>query len=187
MSDKQRYARVIALRVAKELCEALKPACDRLILAGSLRRKKADVGDIEILYIPKKQWRAKQDFFDQQECNLADEVIERLLRECVLEKRVNVKGKTMFGPLNKLVRHKETGLPVDLFAANVGNWFNNLVCRTGPAASNVRICEAAIKLGARWDPYGPGFVVNGLVEPMPTEEAVFNFVGLPYNAPCERR
>ena len=51
---KPRFARHVALTVANELLEILKPVCDRVIIAGSLRRGKQWVGDMEILYIGKK-------------------------------------------------------------------------------------------------------------------------------------
>ena len=50
---KTRFPRAAAIAVARELCEALKPHCERLIVAGSLRRMKQQVGDVEIVYIPK--------------------------------------------------------------------------------------------------------------------------------------
>ena len=51
MSDKQRWPAAIARKVADELVEALTPRCEQICIAGSLRRGKPDVGDIEILYI----------------------------------------------------------------------------------------------------------------------------------------
>lgn len=41
MSDeKRRWPRSIAVGVARELCSVLNPLCERLIVAGSLRRGK---------------------------------------------------------------------------------------------------------------------------------------------------
>lgn len=53
MSDtvKRPYAQV--LHVANTLVTMLHPACHRIEIAGSLRRKKAMVGDIEIVAIPR--------------------------------------------------------------------------------------------------------------------------------------
>jgi len=53
MSDKQRYPASIARKVADEMATELAPRCERIEIAGSLRRGKADVGDIEILYVPR--------------------------------------------------------------------------------------------------------------------------------------
>ncbi len=38
---------------ANDLATILAPACERLLIAGSIRREKAEIGDIEIVLIPK--------------------------------------------------------------------------------------------------------------------------------------
>ncbi len=63
----------------------------------------------------------------------------------------------MWGEKNKLAVHVASGVPVDLFAATEANWFNYLVCRTGPGESNIAIASAAKAMGWQWHPYGTGF------------------------------
>ena len=159
-------------------------------MPGSLRRRKPDVGDIELLYIPVIEER-KDDtgLFISQEVNLVDEKLGCLVAEEKLELRRNVLGRQVYGPKNKLMRHVPTGIPVDLFAATEENWWNYLVCRTGPAELNVRICEAAIIKGWKWNPYGIGFTrADGqVVHASNSEQEVFTFVGLPYAEPWERK
>lgn len=176
------------MKVAAELCAALKPACDRLIVAGSLRRRKPTIGDVEILYIPRTETRqVPGDMFASSSVNLADEVIASLEASGVLDRRKNINGSVMFGPKNKLMRHIPTGLPVDLFTGTPENWFNYLVCRTGPADSNTRICMAAQARGWKWNPYGAGYSNGNESVPMLSEAAVFEFVGLPYEQPENRK
>ena len=127
------------------------------------------------------------DMFASITVNLADEAISALEKSGVLERRKNVKGSEMYGPKNKLMRHCASGLPVDLFAATAENWWNYLVCRTGPADSNTRICMAAQDRGWKWNPYGAGFSRDGETRAMESEAEVFAFVGLPYAQPEERR
>ena len=186
--QKPRFQNAVGMKVAAELCAALKPVCERLVVAGSLRRRKPTVGDAEILYIGKTEARQDPaDMFASITVNLADEVIAALEKSGVLERRKNVNGSEMYGPKNKLMRHRETGLPVDFFTATAENWHNYLVCRTGPADSNTRICMAAQKRGWKWNPYGAGFSRAGEVRAMESEEAVFAFVGLPYEKPEARK
>lgn len=186
-AGKVKYPRKLALEVAAELCRALKPVCERLVVAGSLRRRRQLAGDVEILYVGRVQRRpAKRDWFKEEEVNLADEVILRLEAEGVLERRLNAKGQEIYGAKNKLMRHKRTGVPVDLFAATAANWFNYLVCRTGPAESNIAIAAAARRLGWSWNPYGPGFTRGYEQRQMDSEREVFEFVGLAYKEPWER-
>jgi len=84
--------------------------------------------------------------------------------------------------------HVPTGVPVDLFSATPAIWFNYLVCRTGPAESNLAIAQAAQALGWRWNPYGSGFcnLTTGDCHSVASEREVFEFVGLPYREPSDR-
>jgi len=182
-----RWPRAAALAVAKELCDALAPACDRLVVAGSLRRRKATVGDVEILYVSKREERPV-DLFTTAPASLADDVIDDLLRAGVLAKRLSKTGVPAWGPLNKLAIHTASGIPVDLFAATPESWWNYLVCRTGGAESNRRIASLAQRQGLRWNPYGVGFarLADGEIVAVGSEQAVFEAVGLRYEEPWER-
>ena len=185
-----------ALGIAEELRLTLEPACvpGYCIIAGSVRRRKPDVGDIEILYVPRIEERPNpQDMFRKMQMNLADQVIAYLERAGELTKRRNVKGRTMFGPKNKYMEHRRSGIPVDLFATTEAGWFSALVCRTGPSDLNVRIATEARKRGWNWNPYGTGFSRGGPLagqsetHAVQSEREVFEFVGLPYREPWERR
>jgi DNA polymerase (family X) len=185
---KPRFPREAALVVAGELVHLLGPVCERIAIAGSLRRGKADVGDVEILFVPRMEERPV-DMFATSPFSLADEAIQRLLDAGTLTTRPNITGGTTWGDLNKLALHAASGIPVDLFTASEDNWFNYLVCRTGPAESNQRIATAAHNLGWQWNPYGPGFTHRETSEQRAchSEEAVFAFVGLPFHPPELRK
>jgi len=191
MSDKPKFPRAAALAVARELCTALAPFAERLVVAGSLRRRKEFVGDVELLYVPRVQ-SVPDGFFDTRAENLADGLFARWLADGVLEQRRNENGSTMWGPKNKFARHVRSGIPVDLFEANAENWFNYKVCRTGGAENNVRIAAAAQARGWKWNPYGVGFSREAtMMAPaeerrMESEREVFEFVGLPYVEPWQR-
>jgi len=51
--DGKRYPRKEAMEVAMNVCGALRECCERVEIAGSLRRGKPDCGDIDICVIPK--------------------------------------------------------------------------------------------------------------------------------------
>lgn len=179
------------MKVAKELCDALKPVTERLVVAGSLRRRKAEVGDVEILFVPKVERRRVGLFAeDVSEVCLVGECLGALLAAGVLAKRLNANGSEMWGAKNKLAVHVASGVPVDFFAATEESWFNYLVCRTGPGESNIAICQSAIERGWKWNPYGSGFsrTVGLGVEThaVASEREVFEFVGLPYREPWDR-
>lgn len=186
-----RHPRAAAIAVAKELCDLLKPLClpERLIVAGSLRRRKETVKDVEIVYVSRRMSVA-DGLFDTRSIPSADAELERLLEIGVLARRRNVNGSEMWGEKNKLAVHAASGISVDLFATTEEAWFNYLVCRTGGKDSNTEIASAAQELGWKWNPYGPGFSRPsglGLDERrMGSEREVFEFVGLPYKEPWER-
>jgi DNA polymerase/3'-5' exonuclease PolX len=185
-TPKQQWARRDALAVAKELCDLLEPVTERLVVAGSLRRRKPDVGDVEIIYIPK--WIERpEDMFSTCLVSLVDEMIEGWLLNGTLAKRPSKTGSFAWGAKNKLALHR-SGMPVDLFRTEESAWWNYLVCRTGPAESNAAIALAAQQRGYKWNSYGSGFtrLSDGEVFPMESEEAVFDFVGMPFAVAWER-
>ena len=190
-APEKRYPYAAALQVAEEIVFALAPFCVRIEIAGSLRRRKPDVGDIEILYIPKTAKRPDPDdlFADPREVDLCALAICGLDAEHMIVPRLNSRGAKTYGPLNKLMRHVASGIPVDLFTATPENWFNYLVCRTGPADLSQRIAVEAKRLGWKWHPYGSGFTAldNGQESRVECEKDVFDFVGLPYTEPEARR
>lgn len=192
MTDKQRWPLLDASRLASSLVVPFLMSVNRMEIAGSIRRRKPMVGDIEILFIPKMVEKQVDLLMTRME-PATDEVIENLIKRGVLEKRKNVNGSEMFGPKNKLMRHVASGVPVDLFATDEASWFNYLVCRTGPAESNTRIASLAKARGWTWHPYKHGFSRGGVLTGEPeewrwihSEEEVFEFVGLPYLPPEKR-
>lgn len=181
---KQKHPRAAALQVARELCAGLTPHTERLIVAGSLRRRKAEVGDVELLYIPR--YEGADDLFGDEPHNMTEDYLETLVASGVLAKRIGENGGTGWGAKNKLAVHVETGIAVDLFATTEDVWWNYLVCRTGPAESNMAIAQAAREKGWHWHPYGRGFSRGSELHWVQSEREVFDFVGLPYREPWER-
>ena len=106
MSNKKKYPRAAAMEVAAELCRALRPSVDRLIVAGSLRRRKLEVGDVEVLFIPKFSRRVV-DLFYETNVSLADETLERLLTAGIIQHRPNVNGSVIWGEKNKLADNSQ--------------------------------------------------------------------------------
>lgn len=203
--DKPRYPRAQAIEVCREILQCMKPVCERIIIAGSLRRRKESVGDIEVLFIPKfKQLpKIQQDDFlappqPQQfdagaamVCALAGyykeggEVIRA--KDYILTPRRTSTGSWTWGPKNKLARHIASGIPVDFFTATEANWFNLLVCRTGSADNNTRISTAALKINWKWHPYDPGFTdEEGNWVAVHSEQDVYRLARLPYLEPWQR-
>ena len=192
MSGKTKHPRAKALEVARELTAALRQLCepDRFIFAGSLRRLKPEVGDIEVVYVPLIPLRPDPTDLlgNLVPTNLFDERLNEWLADGTISKRIGDKGGTAWGPSNKLAVHTKSGIALDFFCANKRNFWTLLVCRTGSMESNTRICMAAEKRGLKWNPYR-GFedrVTEELLYVPDSEEALFAHVGLPYLQPKDR-
>jgi DNA polymerase/3'-5' exonuclease PolX len=188
MSDKPKFHRETALAVVREILPHFR--AERVIIAGSLRRRKPLVGDIEIVYIPKlSNSEDKSDLFRTRVVvlNHSDESIDSMLKTGLLARRTNVLGSTTWGDKNKLAIHVASGIPVDFFATTERAWWNYLVCRTGGSETNTTIATAAQKKGWKWHPYSWGFTdESGVPVEVKSERDVFDFVGLPYREPWER-
>jgi DNA polymerase/3'-5' exonuclease PolX len=185
-----KYPREAALAVARELCAALKPVTTKLMVAGSLRRRKAAVGDVEIIYLGRSGFQPDpNDLLGHQiQTNLADQVINEWVAAGMLSKRPNKNGGFSWGGQNKLAVHAASGIPVDFFQTSPSGWWSLVVCRTGSAANNERICNAAIARGLRWNPYH-GFEdrrSGALLHVARSEQDVFARVGLAYVEPWLR-
>lgn len=188
-AEKKKYPLAQAQAIAAELVGYLGDFCEKIQVAGSIRRKKGEVGDIELLYIPIVGEQESDDLLGSLvPVNYFDLALATLEEAGILERRKNVNGGETFGEKNKLMRHCQSGIPVDLFSTTKESWHNYLVSRTGGRESNVAIASVAKKVGLRWHPYGAGFTTgNGGIIAVHSEEQVFSTVGLPYLPPEERK
>jgi len=165
-----------AKAIAEELERLLAPECQRILVAGSIRRRKPFPNDIELLAIPR--------FVDG--VDLLDEEIKKLMAEGLLGYRRNKRGFIAYGPKNKLLVHLPSGIGLDVFSTTEECWWVSLVVRTGGETTNKRIAMAAIRKGWHLMAYGRGFSTPRGDVVCRSEEEVFRAVGFPYPAPWER-
>lgn len=183
---KPKFPRAEALEIATQILTGLR--VERAVMAGSIRRLKPLVSDIEIVYIPVIETAADPgDFFASQKVNRSDESITAMIDAGVLALRLNANGSTIWGDRNKHAVHCQSGIPVDFFSTTPECWYNYLVCRTGSAENNIRIASAAKRRGWMWHPYQNGFGdEEGNRVIVHSEREVFALVGLPYLEPKDR-
>lgn len=188
MSDKPKFKRIDAERVAYILMDSLAPSCEKIMIAGSIRRQKPFVGDVELLYISKTQVRQDPaDMFGKITVNLADEIIQMFEKSGVLERRKNSIGLETYGQKNKLMRYVPSGMPVDLFGTTQDNWNVSVVIRTGSLETNLKLATGARKLGRSLKAYGSGVELSdGSIIQATSEEHVFELCGVPYLQPHQR-
>ena len=155
-----------ALSIAHKVVEMLKPHCDRIEIAGSIRLGKPEVKDIEIVAIPKPY-----------EVGLFSIGIAT-----VVEKWKKVKGEL---PCKYTQRILPEGIKLDLFFAEKGNWGLIFAIRTGSAEYSHKILAAGwVKAGYKsTDGYltkdGKEFAVH-------EEKDLFDRIGVPYTNPENR-
>ncbi len=165
-----------AKAIAERFKELLGPSCDQIEIAGSIRRQKTDVGDIELLVIPK--YIAGVDMLDAK--------IQTLIQLGTLDYRLNKLGRKVYGPKNKLLLHVPSGIGVDVFSTTEECWPVSLVVRTGGKKTNMRIAWAALEKGYQFHAYGSGFTTPQGEIVCHSEREVFETVGLSYQRPEER-
>ena len=181
MPSETRYPHAEALAVAQELLAVLAPACTRIEIAGSIRRRRPDCGDIELLAIPKPT----DDLFYVDEL---DRAVKGLLGASppILAMRPSVKGVTTYGPKNKLLIHLPSGIPLDLFSTTMEYYGMSLVVRTGSAQFNIRMMARFKQLRMQGHAYGGITSAGGQEIECRDEETVFRNLGWEYLEPWDR-
>lgn len=166
--------------IADKIAGLLEPHCDLLAIAGSIRREKPLVGDIEILYVPKIEEETPEGELLPKRINKSEQKIKELIEKNILEHRIKKDGTMAFGQKIKLLRVKDSQVPLDLFACKANQWANNLVSRTGGKETNITIASRAKHMGWNWLPFGAGFQNSRTKQTFQpkSEREVFEFVKL---------
>ena len=190
---KRRVPLASARAEAAEARARLAPACERVEVAGSIRRGRPDVGDVELVAVPRVT-PGRPDLFGTP-TEAIDELhalATELLAAGVLAHRPDRNGRPAFGEkLKRVVFRGDAGeLPLDLFAVTPPAQFGVIfTVRTGPGAFSTRLVTARrygggmpegfrVRDGALWDGERPVAT--------PEEADLFAALGLPW-LPPERR
>ena len=148
-------AQVVAWKVREEL----EPYCERIEVAGSVRRRRESVKDVEILAAP---LASRPDLLGLAQSDMLSDYLQRRLKapgdRWTL--RPNRVGRTSFGRLNKLMLYED--FPVDIFTAEgTANWGRDLMVRTGPKEWSVAFMQRLKDLGMAGHAYGPHAATRG--------------------------
>ncbi len=173
---------------AEEMVDCLSGYCERVMIAGSLRRKREEVNDIELLYVPKfTRITNPNDMFNTVEVDLASQFLDGLLKANLLAKRPNKNGVFAWGPKNKLGIHVPSGIAVDFFATDKEKWWVALVIRTGGKDTNLKLTTGAQRKGRSLNAYGYGVTnSDGSITAATSERHVFELCGVDYLEPEDR-
>lgn len=152
--------------IAEKALADLAPHCIRIAIAGSIRRRKPDVGDIEIVAVP-----APYDV------GLFESGVATVVNQWP-----KVRGEL---PCKYTQRLLPDGIALDLFFARLENWGLIFAIRTGSADfSHYVLARGWVSCGYK--------SVDGMLtrdgEPVsvPEESDLFRLIGVPWVAPGER-
>jgi DNA polymerase (family 10) len=168
MQMELKKARALAERIAAELA----PMCERIEIAGSIRRQRPVVGDIDLVILPKP---GQLQAIKARCVRTSPQVLMDGEKNFLLIMSGNIQLDIFFA----------RGPEPDMFAPKPGNFGSLLLCRTGSKDHNIYLVSNPWLQGARWLPY-EGVELDGKIIAGETEEDVFQALGLDF-IPPERR
>lgn len=169
--EDKRYPYAVALPIAEAVLKLLEPHCERIEIAGSIRRKKAMVGDIEIVAIPKPY-----------QTGLFESGIAKVVNKW--EKvRGNLTGDLFANRYTQRILPE--GIKLDLFLTEPDRWGLIFAMRTGSNLYSSKV------LASGWVREGYKSVDGYLtkddeVYEVREEKDLFRLIGVPYVEPEER-
>lgn len=152
-----------ALKIANNIKSELQPFCERIEIAGSIRRCKPDVKDIEIVAIPKPY-----------DVGLFESGIAT-----VINKWQKVKGEL---PCKYTQRILPEGIKVDIFFATAENWGLIYAIRTGSAEYSHKVLAAGWVKNGYVSKEGHLYLY-GQKTPIYEEEDLFKRISVPFADP----
>jgi DNA polymerase/3'-5' exonuclease PolX len=168
-----------ALEVAEMWKRMLEPHCERIEIAGSVRRKKPEVKDIELVCIPKEV--GGSDLFGGEYKYRSDAFVD-VFNAAVSHNLIQVlKGHPREG---KYVQIFVEGynIKIDIFIASKTNWGFIYAIRTGSGDYSHKV------LGYAWTQHGyhgqDGHLYRGNRRiDVPEEEDLFRLIKVPFIEP----
>jgi len=155
-----------AYEIADKIKKELAPLCERIEIAGSIRRKKPFVKDIEIVAIPKPY-----------DIGLFESGIATVVNQWP-----KVRGEL---PCKYTQRILPEGIALDLFFADKENWGLIYAMRTGSADYSHKVLgNAWVKRG--YKSIGGYLCSNGKRIAVPEEKDLFTLIGVNYVEPEKR-
>jgi DNA polymerase/3'-5' exonuclease PolX len=155
-----------ATALANEILSAVMAQCERIEVAGSIRRQRPKVHDVDFVVV------AKSDA-DWQRIN---ETLKRL------KAKSNCSGKQL---IKTYVPFQNGLFQVDFYRAKHSTFGIHLLIRTGSALHNCWLAGHAISKGMRLK-YSEGLIKDGVPIAGEDESGVFTALGLPCPSPAER-
>lgn len=172
-----------AREIAADIIGKLAPFCERIKVAGSIRRGKQWINDVEIVAIPKSSITDPEfDLFGNKTGGGTTVRDPGFVEAVAKMTHQHIKGSALDG---RYMQFLTDGLvKVDLFTAVRGNWGYILAIRTGSADFSKMIASRWVSLGYNGQ---DGFLVrSGQRCNFPEERDLFDALGLHTPPPPDR-
>jgi len=154
-----------ATEMANRLVALLEPCCERIAVAGSIRRKRPQVKDIDLVIITG---------------SLSGLGITLLRYGEILTKR-------RLDSTTRIIKYRFRGVLVEIYMANPQTWPMLLLVRTGSVSHNQMLAMRARSRGLKFKANGDGILdADGRRISADTEESIFEALGMKYVPPEER-
>lgn len=156
-----------AERCAAKLTEWLAPHAVKLVVAGSLRRRKETVGDLDLVCISSHS----------ETLDMFGEVVARKNSTWEeIERRCKADGWRIERAGSEIVTFHAREVQVDVFWATESTWGSILVQRTGSKEHNIWLSQYAMAQGGKWLP-NIGLYLGGR-RYSESEEAIYRGLGV---------
>lgn len=155
------------IEIATKFIEMIRDRCDRVEIAGSVRRGRSRPKDIEIVALPRQSllfW------------------IDQLVRRQKLRKALYTDGRHRWGEKYRGIEFH--GMTVELYLARPDNWGYIFWMRTGPGAANQFVM--AQKMRSPFTVKDGTWYWGDKKLAIPDEHTLFKLLGLPYIRPDNR-
>ena len=154
-----------AKTIAQTVKKVLTPYCDRIEIAGSIRRGKPIVHDINIVLIEKPESAL-------------------IIPPSLLATIVAI---TLNGGKIKRLHYGDADINIDIYTATPASWSTLLLIRTGSKENNIRLAIAAKRKGWQLKANGDGLFNNhGDRITGDTEQSIYQVLDIPYQKPYDR-
>ena len=164
-----------AQQLAAKILYTIDPLCERTAIVGSVRRRRPEVHDIDIVVIPKPFMWGRIPILMRSELGAIQGIAgPELIR--------------MYVPFLTSCPYQDNSerrVQVDFYAATAQTWGVILLIRTGSTDHNIRLCTHAKALGMMLSA-SRGVIEKGVVVASKTEEEIFKALILPHVAPGDR-
>jgi len=147
-----------AEKLAEQFIHEIADYCEKIKIVGSIRRRKTDCRDIDLVLLAKPEELWNFTF-----------KLKRI-------SKIKVDGKQV-----KRVLYK--GQQIDLYFATPETWGALVLIRTGSAQHNIALSKRALNMGMKLS--HKGLIKDGKII-VSTEEGIFKALGMKYLPPEER-